>query len=209
MYVAMLACFAAPVLGQQTCNGDCNSDGRVTISELIRAVNASLLGDLSYCRSVDSNLDGAVSIAELVRAVNQSLFGCPVPSLTQTPTLMPAPTATATVAINTLIYRLSGTLNDQPATGRMVLLPIDPPLPNLLLYDVVLFEFGNLEGTGNLEFFTLTDTYTIELTLKDPEQNEVEAVGTAPLTSEFPFLPGEFNVSGDGQTLVFTVAASG
>jgi hypothetical protein len=59
------------------CVGDCNSDGAVSINELIRAVNISLeLQPLENCTCADGNMDGRVTIAELIQAVNRSLDGC-------------------------------------------------------------------------------------------------------------------------------------
>ena len=54
--------------------GDCDGDGAVTISELVRGV-AIVLGtlDAAECPPADGNHDGVVSIAELVLAVNAAL----------------------------------------------------------------------------------------------------------------------------------------
>jgi hypothetical protein len=60
-----------------TCVGDCDRDGAVTISELVRGVNISLdLLPLERCPAFDRNSDGEVEISELVTAVNNSLSGC-------------------------------------------------------------------------------------------------------------------------------------
>jgi DNA-binding beta-propeller fold protein YncE len=60
------------------CGGDCNGDGRVTVSELIRAVNLSLgQGVYRLCAPADANADRDVSIDELVAAVDNSLVACP------------------------------------------------------------------------------------------------------------------------------------
>lgn len=76
------------------CPGDCNGNGQVDISELIRAV-AIALGSLpvSECRAVDTNNSDSVSISELVAGVNAALIGCPA----STPT--PPPPATPTTGI--------------------------------------------------------------------------------------------------------------
>jgi len=59
------------------CIGDCDSDGAVSIAELIRGVNIALgnrpIGD---CRRFDSNDDGTVTINELIQAVRAALAGC-------------------------------------------------------------------------------------------------------------------------------------
>jgi hypothetical protein len=59
------------------CAGDCNSDGAVTVDELITGVNIALGGTpLEQCASLDSDGHGAVTVDELVRAVNNALTGC-------------------------------------------------------------------------------------------------------------------------------------
>ncbi len=54
--------------------GDCNGDGRVTISELVMAV-AAALGErpVSQCPELDLDHNGQISVAELVSAVNAAL----------------------------------------------------------------------------------------------------------------------------------------
>ncbi len=61
------------------CFGDCNANGRVEVSELVRGVNI-VLGRLavSECSAVDGDSNGRVSVGELVTAVNSALDGCPV-----------------------------------------------------------------------------------------------------------------------------------
>jgi len=55
--------------------GDCNDDGIVTVSELLRAVNIALgRTPLERCLNVDANGDGSVSISELTLAVRSALF---------------------------------------------------------------------------------------------------------------------------------------
>ncbi len=63
--------------GVDGCPGDCNGDGQVSISELIRGVNIALARAApAECPGLDVNGDDQVSIAELVRAVNAALSGC-------------------------------------------------------------------------------------------------------------------------------------
>lgn len=69
-----------PLLAQTQCvglAGDCDQDGRVTISELVTAVNI-LLGnvDLARCRAADARNDGRVSVNELILAINDAFEGC-------------------------------------------------------------------------------------------------------------------------------------
>jgi hypothetical protein len=59
------------------CRGDCNSDGMVTINELITGVNIALGNTaIEQCPSFDSDGDGNVAINELIAAVNNALNGC-------------------------------------------------------------------------------------------------------------------------------------
>jgi hypothetical protein len=62
-----------------SCEGDCNGDGVVEVSELVTAVNVSLdplSNGTVRCLSADTNLDGLVSVDELVSAVGRALGGC-------------------------------------------------------------------------------------------------------------------------------------
>jgi hypothetical protein len=69
--------FSPPVALAAGCIGDCESDGNVTIDELLRAVNIAL-GTLAIdlCPAIDRNGDGRAGIDELVAAVNAALTGC-------------------------------------------------------------------------------------------------------------------------------------
>lgn len=91
---------ARPSSSLAWCAGDCNADGTVSISELIRAVNLALgRGALGECAAADSNGDEQVRITDLIAAVNAALAGCP-PEPTATPTAAATPTATASPTIN-------------------------------------------------------------------------------------------------------------
>lgn len=59
---------------------DCNSDGSVTIGELVLAVNISL-GNAEYasCPAADTQGDERVSINELIMAITDALQGCECP----------------------------------------------------------------------------------------------------------------------------------
>jgi len=61
-----------------TCAGDCNADGAVTVDELLRGV-VIILGesDSTDCPAIDGNGDSAVTVDELLAAVNELLAGCP------------------------------------------------------------------------------------------------------------------------------------
>lgn len=71
------------------CGGDCNTDGQVTIDELIKGVDI-VLGNLvlSACAMFDADMDGMVTINELITGVNNALNAC----VTPTGSPSPAPT---------------------------------------------------------------------------------------------------------------------
>ncbi len=64
---------------EATCPGDCNADGRVTVSELVRAVRMALGQEsLVRCAILNTDNQGQVRVREVIRAVNSSLEGCTV-----------------------------------------------------------------------------------------------------------------------------------
>ena len=74
LFGALMA--ATPVWG--LCAGDCNGNGRVEISELVRAVNVALgSSEIRVCRPADRNASETLEIDELLAAVGSSLDGCP------------------------------------------------------------------------------------------------------------------------------------
>lgn len=71
--VALVAALALPATSLALA-GDCDGDGRVSVNELVIAVNISLgLAPLARCPAVDDNGDGRVSVAELVLAVRAAV----------------------------------------------------------------------------------------------------------------------------------------
>jgi hypothetical protein len=60
------------------CPGDCNLDGRVTVDELVLAVDVALRdpADAKYCSTIDIDSDCLVSIHEVVLATKNALGGC-------------------------------------------------------------------------------------------------------------------------------------
>ncbi len=59
------------------CTGDCNSDGTVSVDELVTGVDIALGNTpLEQCSSLDADGGGVVTVDELVRAVNNALTGC-------------------------------------------------------------------------------------------------------------------------------------
>jgi len=59
------------------CVGDCNSDGQVTVDEILTMVNIAL-GDtpVTTCEAGDANHDGEITIDEILTAVSNALNGC-------------------------------------------------------------------------------------------------------------------------------------
>ncbi len=67
----------ATPLPVEGCVGDCDGDGDVSVTELIRGVNIALgLQPLSVCSVLDVNRSGRVEVNELIQAVNGALNGC-------------------------------------------------------------------------------------------------------------------------------------
>lgn len=95
----------------ETCIGDCNDDGSVTVDELLTMVNIALgNASVSACSAGDANGDGQISIDEILSAVNNVLNGCP--ALVPTPT----PSPMATPAMQTVVVGPNGMLVFSPAT---------------------------------------------------------------------------------------------
>ena len=71
------SCRSGTVTVPPSCPADCNSDGQVTIDELITGINiAQEIEPVDACAAMDINGDGAVTIDELVLAHNEVLYGC-------------------------------------------------------------------------------------------------------------------------------------
>jgi hypothetical protein len=59
------------------CVGDCNSDGHVTVDEILTMVNIALGNSaVTTCQAGDANHDGHITVDELLTAVNNALTGC-------------------------------------------------------------------------------------------------------------------------------------
>src|SRR5579862_7381075 len=70
---------AAAHAGAQ-CLGDFNSDGKVTVDEVITAVDNALYGCPAYAQCLgDLDRNGRVTMDELVTVVLNALNGCPPP----------------------------------------------------------------------------------------------------------------------------------
>lgn len=62
----------------QSCEGDCDDSGEVTVDEIISGVSIALgLQPVDACRNFDRNVDGEVTVDEVLAAVNRALAGCP------------------------------------------------------------------------------------------------------------------------------------
>jgi len=63
---------------QLVCAGDCNSDGVVTIDEVLGAARVAIgSADFSACGAADVNGDHLISVNEILTAVANALGGCP------------------------------------------------------------------------------------------------------------------------------------
>ncbi len=93
------------------CTGDCDSNGRVDIHELVRMVNIALgVQTLDACSVADASGDGLVRINEMVLAVGNALKGCPAtPPPTTEPTATPPPSG-ATIEIGSAAGVPGGTV---------------------------------------------------------------------------------------------------
>jgi hypothetical protein len=79
-----IAVTVATAVAQPPCPGDCDSDGLVSIDELVTGVALTLAPGSRSCAAMDGDHNGTVTIAELVAAVGAALEGCG-PSPTATP----------------------------------------------------------------------------------------------------------------------------
>jgi hypothetical protein len=68
-----------PAAGADTCVGDCDNAGQVTVNEILEMVNIALdLDNVAACRAGDARGDGAITIDEILTAVTLALTGCPL-----------------------------------------------------------------------------------------------------------------------------------
>lgn len=69
------AVWAGPVAA---CTGDCNTDGTVTVDEVVQGVNIALgMAIVGRCVAFDVDASTTVTVDEVVLAVNSALNGCP------------------------------------------------------------------------------------------------------------------------------------
>ena len=108
--VIPLVVLAASYAGQaeltlaQTCVGDCDGNGMVSVDENVLGLTM-ILEDLpmKICPSFDADSNGEITVNEIVVSIADTLYGCgvrptrtPTPSPTRTHTITRTPTRTAT-----------------------------------------------------------------------------------------------------------------
>jgi hypothetical protein len=99
---------ASSAPAQNSCVGDCDGTGMVTISDLILGVNIVLeLQPVSACPAFE-NAEGVVDIAQIMKGVNNALEGC-MADPTATATTAHTATATATATIPAPTFTPTGT----------------------------------------------------------------------------------------------------
>ncbi len=65
--------------GPSMCVGDCDSDGAVTIDNILVMVNVALeVSPVNACLAGDANGDGTITVDEIILAVNNALGECPM-----------------------------------------------------------------------------------------------------------------------------------
>jgi plastocyanin len=78
LVIAVLWSGAHVVQAAPPCGGDCDGDGAVAVTELIKGVNIALgAAPITQCNVIDANGDQSVTVNELVSAVNNALGSCP------------------------------------------------------------------------------------------------------------------------------------
>ena len=96
MLFALLLITGLPVQGAAICLGDCDGDGRVVASEIVRLVGIAIDEfPESTCPAGGVTGDHMVTVDEIVGAVSSIFFECPrSPIPTASPTASPSPTPT-------------------------------------------------------------------------------------------------------------------
>ena len=97
--VALVLCLGIASASAE-CTGDCNSDGKVDVGELLTMVNIDLeSAPFGKCMPGDVNGDNAISVDEIVTAAHNLLAGCPA-NLSPTPTPTFGPLGTRHFVLN-------------------------------------------------------------------------------------------------------------
>jgi CSLREA domain-containing protein len=80
-----IGAYEADGIPSETCTGDCDGTGSVTVDEIITLVNIALgNAAVSDCDVGDANDDGQITVDEILTAVNVALNGCPIPDVSGT-----------------------------------------------------------------------------------------------------------------------------
>lgn len=66
----------SPTRTPMPCAGDCDSDGVVSLVEILTNLGAALTSNPLTCRSIDADANGLASVEELVHAVHSALTPC-------------------------------------------------------------------------------------------------------------------------------------
>jgi hypothetical protein len=110
--IALLVSFATPAVGQ-SCVGDCDSGGSVTVDELLVGLNIALgQGRVADCQAFEGTADGVVTVDELVRGVQNALQGCPSARAVK---------ASSSVALSSLFVMDFGSLTSSYGAGAQSL----------------------------------------------------------------------------------------
>jgi plastocyanin len=99
------------------CTGDCNTDGTVTVDEIIQGVGVALGSNvIGRCLLFDADGNETVTVDEVVLAVNNALLGCP--------TFSPGE-YTASIPLDDEVADITFTADEDGAiTGELTLTPI-------------------------------------------------------------------------------------
>lgn len=183
---------AVPAIAE--CAGDCNGDSFVAVNELVTGVNIALdEAPATDCTALDTDHDATVSVSELTTAVSKALGGC----ATRTPTPVPSRT-----------YSVTGTIDDQPAEGSLILAKGGVGL-NEINFTVVDFRIGNIRGTGTAQYATLYRTLELTIHATVDDRSAVDLSGTARFVyEEIGEMITDFPLSAPGYQIVFSATAN-
>jgi len=200
----------------QTCPGDCNGDGTVTVDEIVLAVNIALgVQQVSQCTNADRDQSGMVEVDEIIQAVNAALCGCGgCPTPTPTPF---SPTATATPGLDIAAAVQSAAFSTIPGATAIAAFIIAP--------GSVARELGAGGGGpepcpagGTVSSFCFntgaTSSLTADLTNCGIQRSSVEYRATGRITALQPItcggtLPPNSSVTVDFRFAIVTTSQSG
>lgn len=105
---AVAGSLATRAPGQETCPGDCNADGAVTVDEIVVGVSIGLgSSPAGNCTAADVDGDLSVTVDEILRAIQAALSGCS--AVRQTVTLGETGTLRFDATTPDLLLRWDGT----------------------------------------------------------------------------------------------------